>query len=353
MSVRVYGRLIGYGSQAVVTRGFIEALGADRLRGIVVLDASGSDTAELGLVPLHPLQDQGAYAEHGVFTGPLNQLPLMLNTSEHKRRSVMVAPNSDWMPPRLLPAIADIADEILTPSAWAAGILKSIFVQHPIRVVPHGVDRAYRPVRTNWLTSEYDQKRVTIMHFSTTEGERKGTYELMQAWRLIHESFPWAELVMVLDPGAQLRLLQRMMDEDIEKPPQLRIIARMNLGPPMMRAIYASAHLICQPSRGEAFGLVPLEAMCCGTPTVITNCTGHTEYTPNAHFTEIKTGPMAPIDDGPGAMAPSVTPEAIATALDSALVHWKEFYRYTQEQADRLYEEWSWPNALKPWLDSL
>lgn len=43
-------------------------------------------------------------------------------------------------------------------------------------------------------------------------------------------------------------------------------------------ALYASAHCYVQPSRGEGFGLQPLQAMAQGTPTILTDAHGHRAF---------------------------------------------------------------------------
>lgn len=42
--------------------------------------------------------------------------------------------------------------------------------------------------------------------------------------------------------------------------------------------LYASAHCYVQPSRGEGFGLQPLQAMAQGIPTILTNAHGHSSF---------------------------------------------------------------------------
>ena len=44
------------------------------------------------------------------------------------------------------------------------------------------------------------------------------------------------------------------------------------------RDLYASAHCYLQPSRGEGFGLQPLQAIALGRPTILTNAHGHAAY---------------------------------------------------------------------------
>src|SRR5262249_49146535 len=43
-------------------------------------------------------------------------------------------------------------------------------------------------------------------------------------------------------------------------------------------ALYAQAHCYLQPSRGEGFGLQPLQAIAQGCPTILTNAHGHEAF---------------------------------------------------------------------------
>ncbi len=51
-----------------------------------------------------------------------------------------------------------------------------------------------------------------------------------------------------------------------------------HLDPTPERDLYASAHCYLQPSRGEGFGLQPLQAMALGRPTILTNAHGHASF---------------------------------------------------------------------------
>src|SRR5205807_7448785 len=42
--------------------------------------------------------------------------------------------------------------------------------------------------------------------------------------------------------------------------------------------LYQNAHCYLQPSRGEGFGLQPLQALACGIPTILTDAHGHKDF---------------------------------------------------------------------------
>ena len=151
--------------------------------------------------------------------------------------------------------------------------------------------------------------------------------------------------------------MARLFEEDIPLPGTVRIIPRADLTPEQMAQNLAWSHVVCQPSRGEAFGLIPLEALCCGVPVVATDCTGHSEYLGSSGHAEgveiIATGSLTPIDDLPGAMAPSLDPQEIARALKLARDIWGALQDEAQQNAAHWQRLWSWKEKLRPFVELL
>src|SRR5690606_16992598 len=108
-----------------------------------------------------------------------------------------------------------------------------------------------------------------------------------------------------------------------------------------------------QPSRAEGFGLVPLEARVAGVPVVTTACTGHQD-----HVTEgsrgvviVDSGADAPIDDGPGAMAPAVRAASVADALRVAYRCRGDILLAAREDAPVVLEQHSWEAVTRRALE--
>jgi glycosyltransferase involved in cell wall biosynthesis len=355
--VRLYGRVMGHGSHAQVTAGFEVALReSGLLDGVVGLDVLGLNDHDSD--PWAKSGCDGALAKHGVFTGQLEMLEQLVR-AKHERRWAMAAPNSNWIPPRLVEGLHAATTDVLVPSDWARDMLAPYLPNKRIHVVPHGVHAGFdrdldQHERT---TSDYNDGQFRVLHCSTSERGRKGTWELLKAWRSLmehHELPPRAELVLVLDYSAQLRLAERMLDSDL-RPPNVQVLMRFDAAPTAMADIMRRVHVVCQPSRGEAFGMVGLESLACGTPIVATNVTGHTQYMSelDAGVVIVETGPDAPLDDGPGAVAPSLDPEEIRLRLREAYECWPALSAASFDAAPRVGVDWSWSRQLKPWLEQL
>jgi glycosyltransferase involved in cell wall biosynthesis len=137
----------------------------------------------------------------------------------------------------------------------------------------------------------------------------------------------------------------------------VRFLDRLDANVERMNIIYQECHLVCQPSRGEGFGMVPLEARAAGVPVLMTTCTGHAEHAgPRSHpddrlgVIEVDTGELAPIDDGPGALAPSLDVKTLYVALVGARADWLAYKQDTVQAAAGLSERWSWRRVTEEWL---
>lgn len=349
---RLYGRTIGEGSHVQVTRGFERALReASVLAGIVALDDDSIEN-----VP-------GALAQVGIFTGPLNRTQIMHQNARHKERWSMLAPNSDRIPSKLFGRVVEDSTAVLAPSAWAATViraeLKRYGVERDVIVVPHGVHPEYvlaPEEERSQLRVARDRGEFRVLHLATSDRQRKGTRELLLAWNVARQALPeQATLSVVLDPDAHLAIMTWIAEESIQVPNVL-LVPRLNYPAGSLVHVLHSVHLVCQPSRGEGFGLVPLEARASGAVVAATACTGHAEHMPTADehgVLVIPTGPDAPIDDVAGATAPTVTPFQIALAIKRAYEHWESLSDAAVADAPSVQTRWSWPAQLRALTDRL
>ena len=354
--VRLYGRAVGNGSLAVVFQGFRGVLEAEGL-------LAGTSAFEVEDASEESLGEEGASAPVGLWVGPPELAHRMMQSGNHRRHFIMVTPNSTRLPASLvndlnrLRAAHDVT--FLSPSAWASFVVdKELELQEDLTItVPHGVDAAYRPRISAVLRNREEAAKgaFRVLHLSTSARARKGTVELIEAWGKFSEYREKSELCCVMDFTARSALIESLADQGIALPSSARLVDRMDLPHESMARVLSSAHVVCQPSRGEGFGLIPLQALACGVPVIATAVTGHQEYlrrgTPGA--VEVKTGELAPIDDQEGSLAPALAPKAIQDALFQAHREWQELQIEAVDAAWDLKEGFSWSAQLEGFVDIL
>lgn len=176
------------------------------------------------------------------------------------------------------------ADRIIVPSKWNA----EVFAQSgfdKVDVVPLGYDDEVfkfidRPIRRD------RNENFTFLHFNAFN-VRKGFLEVFKAF--VSEFRPDEPVRMIFKTTLQKAPLPIMPD----KYPNIEVITAESSEEELLK-IMARSDAFVFPSRGEGFGMTPLEAMATGLPTIVPNAHGITEYF-NADFMyECKVGEMCP-----------------------------------------------------------
>jgi glycosyltransferase involved in cell wall biosynthesis len=322
--IRLYGASVGHGSLATVAAGMREGL-----------EACGQFA---GFVPVDSYDDEevypGADADVGLFCGPMQAVSYMTAIGWHRERWALLPANSTWLPPDLVQLMEEHVTGFVAPSKWAMGILQQ-YTTKPVCLYRHGVSSQVGRV------PPLHPAGFSVLHMSSSAGERKGTRQIVEAWAQVESQLgpePWLTLVMSQSDARSLL-------------GAFSVLPRMNVGPVAMARFIAHFHLVVQPSRGEGFGMLPLEALACGVPVVATDCTGHSEYLPRPGAVIVPTGDLEAIDDGPGAMAPSLRTDDVANAIVYAYKNWRAQMSDAQGAAEQLREAWSWAAVTRGWLE--
>ena len=275
----------------------------------------------------------------------------------HEQRWLVLAPNSDRLPGKMQGEILQGVTGILAPSRWAEQVLRKLFPSLPVMHCPHGVMPEMAPdaEARDRAKNSHEEGAFNVVHLTSTTGQRKGTRELVDAWKMVQGQLGASpELVVVADPRglAEVR-------EWVDDAPNARVVDGLGFPAATIRAIYSRSHLVCQPSRAEGFGLVPLEARCCGVPVAATACTGHADHMrpdepgcPSGTVV-IAHGDAAPLDDLAGATAPEVTASAVAEALVSAHEGYAQLHDEALRAAPDLAARWTWTKRTGPALERL
>jgi len=354
--VRLYGVTKTNTSWGRVTAGVREGLG---------------DLGRLaGFVPVDDLTDDGRYegydAPIAIYAGPPSMVAAMSSYGEHQRRYAILAPNSDWLPEKLVREMQKFAT-IVAPSSWGARIVANWTGKY-VEPFLHGVSKVFRPVPDHGLRlrSRLDLEAIAreikggrfasregfcVLHLASTWRQRKGTMELIAGWKRAVASgslgkYPRLDIVVDAPPGT---FEEARGDDTIAFP-----LRQVNYQEEAMRLLYSAYDVVCQPSRAEGFGLVPLEARATGVPVCATACTGHADHVRDgAGVVVIPHGPLAPVDDAPlgeSSEAPTVKPEAIADALAACYETLPQLCEQAYTEAARVASAWSWASTTDCWL---
>ncbi len=197
-----------------------------------------------------------------------------LSHPEWHRRRVVVA----FVP--IIERTLDRADRIIAVSEATARDLQTRFpeVAGRVSVVPHGVQGRFHPEASSeefeTTRREYTRSRPYILFLGTLE-PRKNLMRLVSACeRLWREKRSRPDLLLAGGPGwRSAPLLER-----IARSPFRDKIHRVGyVDPADAPRLYRAAEVFCYPSLEEGFGLPVLEAMACGTPTVVSTTPALTE----------------------------------------------------------------------------
>ena len=125
------------------------------------------------------------------------------------------------------------------------------------------------------------------------------------------------------------------------------------LSPIEERDLYASAHCYLQPSRGEGFGLQPLQAIALGRPTILTNAHGHASYADlgiGLDWRPTKSGEFIYGDAGDW-WEPSY--DDLCEAMWDVYQNWEVHAERAKKSAQVVAEEWTWQNVGDRFMEIL
>jgi len=181
----------------------------------------------------------------------------------------------------------NIFDHIFVPSGFVSAALQGSAkgyheVIPEITVAMHGVHDVF--IDTPYVKLEKTDGPPKFLHITGARDfpDRKGTLDLINAMGSLdtgatltirttnlHETHPVVKAAYEVNSREQRE--RQIVDFDVHTEPMTAEEAY---------AYYRKGWTaLVQPSRAEAFGLCPVEALCCGLPVIATSCTGHGIWT--------------------------------------------------------------------------
>jgi glycosyltransferase involved in cell wall biosynthesis len=178
-----------------------------------------------------------------------------------------------WLPESFRDSLHNFA-AVMVPSMQNVELFGQY---HPnVRYVPLGVDP------DAWHYTPRTVPGATFDVLVGGSGGRKGVDVAIRAFAAAFPEGSWGDgpipRLVLKSPKASLGLLDTLK-ADLPFPPNERLeIISGRLTAEDEVALYARSHVYLQPSRGEGFGLQPLQAIAQGLPTVLTDAHGHEAF---------------------------------------------------------------------------
>lgn len=232
----------------------------------------------------------------------------------------------------------DSFDTVVVPSEQN----RELFARyHPnVRYVPLGIDpRDWHPVPRPAPTS-------TFRFLISGGGKRKGSDLAIAAFRKVFES--WRGPV----PELYLHTAKAV---EIPGDDRIHVISG-KLDPEDEIALYATSHAFVFPSRGEGFGLRPLQAIAQGMPTIATDAHGHRAFshlmTHPLPWTLTET-PPASFHHGPAGSWWEPDFDALCEAMLDVYENYERHVAAAEENGRIACATLNWDETARKYLDAI
>lgn len=215
---------------------------------------------------------------NGQQVGILYHNPYSISRLETQYRVLFTMFESDELPQEWLEYLK-FADKVLVPSAWCQSVFKKAGID--TEVVPLGYnDKVYK------YQPRPKREVFTFLHYNSFD-VRKGFSEVLKAWDIAFSASDPVRLV--------LKTSKERLPIPINKAayPTIDVI-QGQVSEKEMAEICFNADAFVFPSRGEGFGITPLEAMATGLPAIVPNAHGITEYFDAQYMQEVKVAEKCP-----------------------------------------------------------
>ncbi len=218
----------------------------------------------------------------GQKVGLLFHAPYSLLRMENQVRILYTMFESDKLPDDWRDYL-EAADLILVPSKWCQGVFKKFGFD--AKVVPLGYDDKTFTYKER-VNKREARKDFTFLHYNAFN-LRKGFLEVLEAFT---KAFDKTEPVKMVFKTNRTAMPFPFIQSEY---PNIKVINAEYNDIELAELCHQSDAFVF-PSRGEGFGITPLEAMATGLPTIVPNAHGISEYFNNDYMYEVNVEKTCP-----------------------------------------------------------
>lgn len=239
-------------------------------------------------------------------------------------------------------------DEIWATSEFTKSVYESAGVNANIHVIPHGISPEFAIVERE-LTN-----RFIFLHVGG-DSKRKNAQMVVDAFLELFEGKDEYRLVLKYNKFCNAEIYMENQLVPAHYHPQI-IGMSEQLNTDELVRLYHKSHCLIYPTMGEGFGMIPLEAMATGLPTIVTNATGCKDF---AHFgiplesSFIKAewnNQIYNTDTGDWA---SPNFEQLLNLMENVVDEYDDFKKFAVKSAKIIHTEWSWASTADKILKRL
>ncbi len=146
---------------------------------------------------------------------------------------------------------------IITPSNWLADLVKQSFLrEYPIEVVYNTIDTdVFKPTPSDFRKRYGLEDKKIILGVASVWDKRKGLDDFIKLSEMLSDEY---KIVLI-----------GLSDKQLKNLPNNILGIKHTNGQKELAEIYTAADIFVNPSREETFGLTTLEALSCGTQTIV------------------------------------------------------------------------------------
>lgn len=169
--------------------------------------------------------------------------------------------NSKWNYKKKKELFSGVNMTLVAVSNWLASEVKKSFLSdYPLEVIYNGIDLdVFKPTKSNFREQYNLKDKKIILGVASTWDIRKGLNDFIELSKILDDQY---KIVVV-----------GVTDKEISRLPQNIIGIRRTDSVEELAGLYSTADVYFNASVEETFGLPTVEAMACGTPSIVYNAT--------------------------------------------------------------------------------